>query len=133
MANHLGAAKAFYELLLTDPQKACESHMAQQVELENPLPAHIPFGGVYTGRAGFLKYVSEVFKAIEIEKFDLIEWVAEETTVVVRGYEESLVKSTGRRYGMRWVHWLSFDAQGLITHMREYNDTAEMAAAFERP
>jgi len=40
------------------------------------------------------------------------------------------VFATQKRYRMRFVHWLSFDDQGLITNMREYNDTAEMDKAF---
>ena len=51
--------------------------------------------------------------------------------VVVRGSEESLVKSSGRKYNMRFVHWLTYDASGRISNMREYNDTAEMAEAFD--
>ena len=57
--------------------------------------------------------------------------VADGNAVVARGSEGSLVHSTGRRYHMRFVHWLTFDDAGKIISMREFNDTAEMAKAFD--
>jgi len=33
---------------------------------------------------------------------------------------------------MRFVHWLTFDDAGRITAMREFNDTAALAEAFDR-
>lgn len=58
------------------------------------------------------------------------EWVIGDGVVAVRGREASNVRSTSRRYDMRFVHWLSIADDGKVTWMREFNDTAEMAAAF---
>jgi hypothetical protein len=33
---------------------------------------------------------------------------------------------------MDFIHWLSFDEHDRIVHMREFNDTAKMAAAFRK-
>ena len=103
---------------------------AEQFVLENPLPDLIPFGGTYRGKSGLLQYLGEINEAIEMGPLEFDEWLADEKSVVARGREVSRVRSTGRSYNMRFVHWLSFDESGRVTAMLEYNDTAEMARAF---
>ena len=131
MSNLIERAKSFYGVALIDPETACAEYLAENFVLENPLPSHIPFGGTYDGATGFIQYLTEISQAIEMGPLEMDDWVANESEVVARGSEASLVKSTGRRYAMRFVHWLSFDETGRITTMREFNDTAEMAAAFD--
>ena len=58
------------------------------------------------------------------------EWVSSGDVVVVRGSEASTVRATGKGYAMDFVHWLCFDDEGRLLHMREFNDTAAMAVAF---
>ena len=67
-----------------------------------------------------------------MEPLEMEEWVTDSRTVVVRGVDNGLVRSSGRRYSMRFVHWLTFDDQGRIALMREFNDTAALADAFDR-
>jgi len=57
-------------------------------------------------------------------------WLCDGNEVAVRGEEGSLVRATGKRYRMRFVHWLTVNDAGLISHMREFNDTAAMGEAF---
>lgn len=125
-------ARDFYRDILSDPVTASETYLAEKFLLENPLPEHIPFGGSYHGRQGMLTYLSEINAAIEMGPLEFEEWVAGDGIVAARGREASIVRSTGRRYNMRFVHWLNFASDGRITAMREYNDTAEMAAAFDK-
>ena len=49
--------------------------------------------------------------------------------MVVLGRETSRVLQTDKRYTMSWVHVLTV-RNGRVQHLREYNDTAAMAAAF---
>lgn len=130
MSDLLNRAKGFYALALSDPEKACADYLAEDFVLENYLPDNIPFGGRYEGAAGFLRYLQELNAAIEMGPLEMLQWVDAERDVVIRGSESSLVRATGKRYQMRFVHWLSFDDAGRISNMREYNDTAEMASAF---
>ena len=58
--------------------------------------------------------------------------VASDGVFAAIGVEENtLVLSTGKRYTMPFVHVVRFDAHDKVTHVREYNDTREMLAAFE--
>ena len=131
MSELLKNAKSFYALALSDPQKACADYLADNFVLENYLPDIIPFGGRYEGASGFLQYLQELSAAIDMGPLHMEQWVSGDNEVIVRGTEGSLVRSTGLRYEMRFVHWLSFDPQGRITNMREYNDTAAMQTAFQ--
>ena len=130
MTDLLARAKDFYGAALSDPQTAAAEFLSQDFLLENPLPEGIPFGGSYEGAEGFLRYLGGIAEAIEMGPLEFDEWVVADGVVVARGREESLVRATGERYRMRFVHWLSFDGTGKITAMREFNDTAEMARAF---
>ena len=132
MSDLVAKAKTFYKGALTNPVDVCEKFLSQDFILENYLPKHIPFGGRYEGVSGFLRYLGEISSAIDMGPLQMDEWVTGGNVVVVRGTEESLVKSSGRKYSMRFVHWLTFDASGRISNMREFNDTAEMAEAFNR-
>ena len=61
--------------------------------------------------------------------FEIREFIAQGDSVVVLGFDESLVKSTGRTYHNEWVHvWAVQDGQ--LASVRTYNDTAAAAAAF---
>ncbi len=130
MTDVLSIVKRFYGEVLKDPATACDSYLADDFVLENYLPERFPFGGRYEGRAGMLQYLQELGGAIEMGPLDMQEWICDGNTVAVRGEEGSLVHATGKRYHMRFVHWLTVNADGRITNMREFNDTAAMGEAF---
>jgi ketosteroid isomerase-like protein len=110
-------------------EEALERFVAPDAVLENPLPEPIPFGGRFDGPEGFGAYLQGVFQAIEMEQFEIDEIFGEGERVTVLGRETSRVRSTDKRYTMSWVHVLTV-RDGRIRHMREYNDTAAMAASF---
>jgi hypothetical protein len=123
--------RAFYDLFVAGKaEEAAESYLKEDFVLTNPLPAPIPFGGRFVGADGFLQYLGGIVSAIEIEDFAIDEMLCDGDRVVVVGREKSLVKATGQRYEMEWVHVLHA-VDGRIVSMREYNDTAAMRDAFE--
>jgi ketosteroid isomerase-like protein len=124
------AARSFYELFSAGKiEEALERFVAADAVLENPLPEPIPFGGRFEGRHGFAAYLQAIFSGIEMEQFEVDEIFAEGERVVVLGRETSRVRSTDKRYTMSWVHVLTV-RNGRVQHLREYNDTAAMAATF---
>lgn len=131
MTTLIDRVKRMYELAFSDPARMAEECLAEDFVLENHLPKHFPFGGVYQGRDGFLRYLGEIAATMEMGPLEFEEWVVGEDSVVVRGEEKSLITGTGRTYHMRFVHWFTFDRDGRIRVMREFNDTAEMAKAFD--
>ena len=124
------ATKVFYELFASGKiEELLERFVDADSVLDNPLPEPIPFGGQFQGRQGFAAYVQGIAAAIHIEKFDIDEILAAGDRVVVLGRETSRVLNTDKRYVISWVHVLTVQ-NGKVHHLREYNDTATMAAAF---
>jgi uncharacterized protein len=79
--------------------------------------------------------VSEVFallgQALEFEQFEPREFIAHGDTVLVLGYERSLVKSTRRVFEQDWAHVYTLRG-GRIAKCRIYEDTAAQLEALHR-
>ena len=130
--DYASLTEEFYTLLLSDFQTAVDRFLADDFVWENPLPELIPFGGTYTGAAGLLQYLGEINDAIEMSPLHFTDLVVTDGVVAAIGVEETtLVRSTGKTYSMPFVHVVRFNRDGRISHIREYNDTREMIAAFE--
>jgi len=127
--NPVALVLSLYQRLLSEPQAAITTGLAPDVVWENPLPDTIPFGGRCEGHEGCARYLARLLDAIEMEDFTIDDTITEGDRVVLVGRETSRVKKTGRRYTMGWVHVVHV-RDGLLTRIREYNDTAAMAAAF---
>lgn len=121
---------AFYEAILAGQvEEAIRDRMTSDVVWDNPLPEPIPFGGRFEGHDGVADYLGKMFGDIEIEDFEIKDVVAEGDHVVLIGHETSLVKSTGKRYTMDWVHDVRL-RDGRVAYIREYNDTVRILAAY---
>ncbi|NQV20568.1 MAG: nuclear transport factor 2 family protein [Rhodospirillales bacterium] len=123
--------REFYELLLGDlPEAFNRGLIDENILWENFLPEDFPFGGAYSGRGELETYLAEIGESIEINDFQITNIYVDDQTAIVTGLEQSNVHATGKPYTMDWVHILRFNDHGAIEFVREYNDTARMAAAF---
>jgi hypothetical protein len=69
-ASGVDAVRGFFDLFLAGKvDEAAQKYLANDFVLVNLLPDPIPFGGRYEGAAGFERYVSQIFAAIEMESF----------------------------------------------------------------
>ena len=131
MTDHVALTTEFYELLLNDFEAAVAKFFADDLVWENPLPDCIPFGGVYHGASGLATYLGGLMQAIDMNPLHFDDIIAEGGVVAAIGVErDTLVRATGKRYTMPFVHVVRFNDQGRVTQVREYNDTREMVAAF---
>ncbi len=130
--DYAALTRSFYELLLTDFGAAVDQYLAPGFRWENPLPDSIPFGGTYEGAEGLGRYLTELTAAIDMAPLHFDDVIAGDGIVSAIGVErQTLVPATGKRYDMPFVHVVRFNAEGRVTHVREYNDTREMVAAFQ--
>ncbi|MEH6472246.1 MAG: nuclear transport factor 2 family protein [Halopseudomonas sp.] len=104
------------------------SYVSDEIEIINPLPEQVPFGGTYQGKDGLLNYLGQLAQSIEMG-LEIDNLVANDNTVVVVGVENSSTKATGRSYRMPYVHVLTI-VDGKISRFDEYNQYHELAAAF---
>jgi ketosteroid isomerase-like protein len=93
-------------------------------------PSMIPWVGTRHEHEGGAEFFSLVGETIEFEQFEPREFVTQGATVIVLGYERSLVQSTGRTFEQEWVHFYTL-RDGKIDKVRIIDDTAAQVAAFE--
>ncbi len=93
-------------------------------------PSVIPFAGTRRGREGVAEFFSLVGGNLEFERFEPREFVAQGDTVVVLGFERSLVKATGRTFEQEWAHVYKL-REGKVAGFLALEDTEAHAVAFD--
>ena len=93
-------------------------------------PSVMPFAGTRRGREGVAEFFSLVGENLEFQEFEPREFVAQGDTVVVLGFERSLVKSTGRTFKQEWAHVYKL-RDGKVAEFLALEDTAAHAGAFD--
>ena len=82
----------------------------------NPRPAK----GTFVGKDGVRRFFENVFRRLDITTFHAGEFVTENDTVVVFGYESGTVRKTGDPFRNEWTQKYVV-RNDLITEMEEYN------------
>lgn len=108
------------------------SVFSDEGKLINLLPDPIPFGGVYVGPSGADDYVGLIQSNIRLDYLKAHEVITENDRVIVIGSERGYFLRNGQPYEMDWVH-VNTVIDGKIVEMREYNDTAAMLEAYNKP
>ena len=108
------------------------SVFSDEGKLINLLPDPIPFGGVYVGPSGANDYVGLIQSNIRLDYLKAHEVITENDRVSVIGSERGYFLRNGQPYEMDWVH-VNRVIDGKIVEMREYNDTAAMLEAYNKP
>ena len=93
-------------------------------------PSTIPFAGVRRGREGVAEFFSLVGENLEFQEFEPREFVARGDTVVVLGFERSLVRPTGRTFEQEWAHVYRL-RDGKVAEFLALEDTAAHAVALD--
>lgn len=93
-------------------------------------PAEIPFAGHYHGHQQVAQFFAKALATSEFLVFEPREFLAGASSVLVQGYEQVRAKSTGQVWETEWAHVFTV-RDGQIVKMREYYDTAVVAAAFQ--
>ena len=101
---------------------------------ENFLPSHVPFGGRYEGAAGLQRYFEQLQENWVIGELEYLSFIFDPETQVLAatGIEKNgQAISTGRACDMAFTWEFRFNSNGLLSYLREYNDTASIGAAFD--
>jgi uncharacterized protein len=89
----------------------------------NPRPAK----GTYVGKDGARRFFETVLRNLSMTTFQPTQFVAENDTVVVFGFESGTVKRTGTPFRNEWAQKYVV-RNGLIMEMAEYNIQVDTAA-----
>jgi len=82
----------------------------------NPRPAK----GTFVGREGVRKFFGNILHNLDIAEFHLGDFVVQDDTVVVFGFESGTVKASASPFRNEWAQKYVV-RDGLITEMEEYN------------
>ena len=102
--------------------------LAEDVDWRHPRPADIPWGGNRRGRESVAQFFAAIGEHLEVQQFRPARLVARDDAIIVFGSERMRAKTTGRIYGVDWVHAWRLGA-GQIVEFREYTDTATIVEA----
>ncbi len=103
--------------------------IAEDIEWLDPnLPEELATGRL-TDRESVIGAFKRIFDLLEFEEFRVDQILADGDTIVVLGYEQVKVRSTGRRFSNHWAHMHRW-RDGKMVQYREYNDTAAIFQAF---
>ncbi len=90
----------------------------------NPYPPErVPAGGEFRGREGVRRFFTGMLGILQIQGFELRQYVAQGDTVVVLGWERTTGTATGRTAENHFAHVYTL-RDGKIASVRMYGDTA---------
>jgi ketosteroid isomerase-like protein len=89
----------------------------------------VPFAGQRHGHQGMIEFFTIVGQTAEVHEFGPREIMAFDDKVLVLGHERVRVRATDRFFETDWAHLFTIQ-DGKITRLREYYDTAAIAAAY---
>lgn len=94
-------------------------------------PQDIPFAGQRQGHAQMIDFFVTIAETCNVLEFGPHEVIALGDHVLVLGHEQVQVKATGRIFETDWAHFFTV-RDGKIVRLREFYDTAVIAAAFKQ-
>lgn len=104
--------------------------LSEDVEWTIAGPDAVPYAGERRGREGVAEFLQAIGGAVEMERFEPQEFIAQGDKVAVVGFERARVRSNGRAFDNPWV--LLFTVRdGKVARFRSYEDTHAMAQAFD--
>jgi uncharacterized protein len=89
----------------------------------------LPWGGVYQGYLGIIKFVSKLLEHVE-SRVAVDEYMESGEQVVVIGHTRGHVRATGKEFSVRFVHIWSLK-DGRVVRYEPYIDTAKMLEALK--
>jgi hypothetical protein len=127
----VAVVKALYAAFDRGDLKTVTSLVSQDVVWTQYGPSHLlPFAGVFHGPAGVAYFFKLVDENLEDVHAGQREYIVSGNRVIVPGWEDSVVRSTGGHYRVNNVHIFTV-VDGRITTFEEYIDNADIAEAFE--
>ena len=127
--ENVQAVQQLYEAFRQRDIPAVLNCFAEEVVLYGPAPAGVlPWGGMYRGREGVGQFFKVLGESLDIQLFEIRDFIAQGDKVIVLGYQRGRAKSTGKPYETHFAIALTL-RDGKVAEYRSYNDTTALAAA----
>src|SRR5918997_4025488 len=90
----------------------------------------LPWGGTYNGMEGVKQFFKLLGEGLDIEQFDIIDFIGEREKVVVLGFISGKARMTQKPFETYFVHIIRVDRNNSkIAEFRVFNDSASLAQA----
>jgi uncharacterized protein len=129
--SNTDVVRGVYDAFLRGDLPAVLDTLTDDVEWIWYGPADIPFAGTRHGRDAVAEWFAIIADTVEFRQFEpaAFEFVAQDDTVVVLGFERDMAKATGREFDQHWVQFFTL-RDGRIARFRQFPDTRAVSAAF---
>ncbi|MDB5797715.1 MAG: nuclear transport factor 2 family protein [Paucimonas sp.] len=118
-----------YEMFGQQDIEGLLSLYADDIEWVGYEEPEVPFSGTYRGKAGVRQFFADLAQALDVERFEAKQAIAEGDKVVVLGHAGWKVRDSGELLDYDWVH--VFDVKdGLVRRFQHFDDGAQLARAF---
>jgi len=104
-------------------------HLATDIVWDSRYLPELPIHGTFHGKDAVVQFFIKLGESLDVQDFAPQTFIAQDETVVVLGYEQVTVKSTGKPYKNDWVHVWTI-ANGKVARIQTSNNVAAAVAAF---
>lgn len=129
--RHLAAAKLIYNHFLQGNIPAVLDMCSEDILWKHGAHPHIvPFGGVYEGKAGVLRFFEAVSQSVQITRFEPYNFSAEDHSVSNEVHVELMVIPTGKALIFPESSVWTFGDDGRVVQYETRGDMSALERAF---
>jgi ketosteroid isomerase-like protein len=127
----IDTAKSLYASFRRQDAESVLDLFADNAMLHGPTSSTkiLPWGGTYNGREGVKQFFKLLGEGLDIEQFDIIDFIAEGEKVVVLGFIKGKARMTQKPFETHFAHIIRVDRNNgnKIVEFRVFNDSASLA------
>ncbi len=125
--------KQFFEATAKGDLPSVQDMMAENVDWQSPVTRvereEVSWAKPRRGRKEIGAFFKDLFKKVQPDKLEPLEFTAQGNRVVVEGRNRGVARTTVRCYEHDWVMIFTIH-DGKVVRFRHYYDTADVLAAF---
>jgi ketosteroid isomerase-like protein len=127
--QNIAVVQKAFENFLKGDIAAIISESTDDIEWESYDNPVVPFGKTYHGKKGVGEFFASLGSSVDYTVFDPRDYYADRDSVLVRGSQEAIVKSTGKKFSHEFLmHFKLRD--GKIANFFSFVDSRDEARAF---
>jgi uncharacterized protein len=128
--NSIDTAKSLYASVRRQDAESVLDLFADNAMLHGPTSSTkiLPWGGTYNGKEGLKQFFKLLGEGLDIEQFDIIDFITEREKVVVLGFIRGKARMTQKLFETYFAHIIKVDRNdGKIVEFRVFNDSGSLA------
>lgn len=128
--DSIDIVKSLYASFRRQDAESVVDLFADNAMLHGPTSSRkiLPWGGTYNGREGIKQFFKLLAEGLDIEQFDIIDFIREREKVVVLGFIRGKARMTQKPFDTYFAHIIRVDRNnGKIVEFRVFNDSASLA------